>query len=97
MKCARFLKGKIPLKAMHLGQRNGLHSVIAFFHKAKWTEMAITCEINAVLRENAIGYSTVGRYLRMFALSTKETNTSIVPESEGDVNFDDFIALRLSE
>jgi hypothetical protein len=32
----------------------------------------------------------------MFVLSTKETDTPIVPESEGDFSFDHRIALMLS-
>jgi hypothetical protein len=30
-----------------------LRSVVAFFHKAKWTERAITHEMNRVLGENS--------------------------------------------
>jgi hypothetical protein len=33
----------------------------------------------------------------MFVLSTKETDTPIVPESEGDFSLDDRIALVLPE
>jgi hypothetical protein len=40
------------------------HSVAAFFHEAEWTELAITHEINRVLGENTIAYSTVGKYVR---------------------------------
>jgi hypothetical protein len=74
-----------------------LHSVVAFFHKAKWTEGSITQEINHVLGENTVSYSTLGKYVRMFVVSTKETNTFIVPGSEGDFSFDDRIALVLPE
>jgi hypothetical protein len=63
----------------------------------KWTELAITHEINRVLGKNTVSYSTVGKYVRMFVLSTKETDTRIVPESEGDLSFDYRIALMLSE
>jgi hypothetical protein len=63
-----------------------LHSIVAFFHKVKWTELAITHEINLVLGENTISYSTVGNYVRIFILSTKETHTLIIPESKGDFN-----------
>jgi hypothetical protein len=59
--------------------------------------VAITHEINRVLGENIINYSTVGKYVRMFVLSTKERDTHIVPESEGDFSFDDRITLVLSE
>jgi hypothetical protein len=40
-----------------------LHSVVAFFHKAKWTERAITHEINRVLGENTISDSRLGKYV----------------------------------
>jgi hypothetical protein len=69
-----------------------LHSVVAFFHKAKWTERAITHEINRVLGKNTISYSTLRKCVRMFVLSTKETGTSVVSESEGDFSRDDRIA-----
>jgi hypothetical protein len=39
----------------------------------------------------------VNKYVRMFALSMKETDTSVIPESEGDFSIDDGIALMLSE
>jgi hypothetical protein len=74
-----------------------LHSVVAFLHKAKWNEFAITHQINGVLGQNTISYSAVGKYVRMFALSRTETDTPIVPESEGDFGLDDRIALVLSE
>jgi hypothetical protein len=74
-----------------------LHSVIAFFHKAKWTERTITHEIDRVLGENTISYSTLGKYVRMSVLSTRETDTPIVPESEGDFSFDDCITIVLLE
>jgi hypothetical protein len=70
-----------------------LHSVVTFFHKAKWTERAITHEINRVLAEDTISYSRLGKYIRMFLLSIKETDTPIVPESEGNFSLDDHIAL----
>jgi hypothetical protein len=74
-----------------------LHSVVAFFHKAKWTERAIKHEINRVLGENTISCWTLGKYVRLFVLSTKETDTPIVPESEGDFSLDDRIAIVLPE
>jgi hypothetical protein len=39
-----------------------LHFVVAFFHRAKWTERTITHEINRLLGENNISYSTLGKY-----------------------------------
>jgi hypothetical protein len=96
MECDCFLIIKIPLKAVGQGQRNGMHHVVAFFHKAKWTKRAITYEIKGVLRESTISYLTVGKYLQMFALLMKETNTHIVPESEGGFTLEDLIALVLS-
>jgi F420-0:gamma-glutamyl ligase len=48
-----------------------------------------------VLRENTISYSILGKYIRMFVLSTRETGTVIVPESEGDSSIDIRIALVL--
>jgi hypothetical protein len=41
--------------------------------------LAITHEINRVSGENTISYSTIGKCVRMFALSTKETDTPVVP------------------
>jgi hypothetical protein len=38
-----------------------MSAAIAFFHKAKWTELAITHEINRVPGQNIINYSTVGK------------------------------------
>jgi hypothetical protein len=74
-----------------------LHSVVAFFHKAEWTELAITHEINPVLGEGAASYSTVRKYVRMLGLSRKETDIPVFPESERDFSFDNHIALMLSE
>jgi hypothetical protein len=74
-----------------------LHSVVTFFHKVKCTKRAITHEINRVLGENTISYSTLGKYVQMFVLSTKETDIHIVPESEGDFSLDDCIALVIPE
>jgi hypothetical protein len=50
-----------------------LHSVIAFFHKGKWTELATTHEIDRVMGKNTISYSAAGIYVRMFVLSTKKS------------------------
>jgi transposase len=74
-----------------------LHSVVAFFHKANWTELAITHEINRVLGENTISYSTVGKYVRKFVLAAKEADTPILSTSDADFSLDDRIALVLSE
>jgi hypothetical protein len=52
--------------------------------------------INRVLGENTISYSTVGKCVPMFSLSTKETNASVVSESDSDFSLDDCIALVLS-
>jgi DNA-binding transcriptional ArsR family regulator len=53
-------------------------------------------EINRVLGEKTISYSTVGKYVRMFILSRKETNTPNVPESHVNFSLDDRITLVLS-
>jgi hypothetical protein len=74
-----------------------LYSVVAFFHKAKWTELAITHEINHLLGKYTIGDLMVRKYVRMFALSTKETYIPVIPESEGGFSLDDRIVLVLSE
>jgi hypothetical protein len=65
-----------------------LHSVVAFFHKAKWTGRDITHEIGRVPGEDTISYSTVGTCVQMFVLSTKETDTPIVPKSETNFSLD---------
>jgi hypothetical protein len=49
-----------------------LHSVVAFFQKAEWTELAITHEINRMLGKNIIAYSTVGKYVREFICGPKD-------------------------
>jgi hypothetical protein len=74
-----------------------LRSFVACFHKVKWTELAITHEISRVLGKNIISCSTVGKYVRAFVLSTKETNTAIVLELETDFSLDARISLVLSE
>jgi hypothetical protein len=45
----------------------------------KCTGLAITQEINRLPRENTVSYSRVGKYVRMFVLSMKETDNPIVP------------------
>jgi hypothetical protein len=74
-----------------------LHSVVAFFHKAKWTEFTITHEINGVLGKNTISDSTVRKYARMLALSAKEADTHIAPKSKGNFSLHDYIVLVFSE
>jgi hypothetical protein len=74
-----------------------LPSVVAFFDKTRWTKRTVTHEMNRVLRENTLSYSTLGKYVRMFALSTKETDTPIVSESEGYFSLDDCITFVLSK
>jgi hypothetical protein len=59
-----------------------LQSVVAFFHRAKRTEFVIIHEINQVLGGNTLSDSTVGKYVWMFAFSTKEIDAPIVPESK---------------
>jgi hypothetical protein len=74
-----------------------LDSIVAFFRKANWTELTTTHGISRALEENTVNYLTVGKCVGMFALSTNETNTPVVPESEGDFSLDDSLALVLSE
>jgi hypothetical protein len=49
-----------------------LHSVVAFFQKAEWTEHAITPEINHMLGKKTIAYLTVGKYVREFICGPKD-------------------------
>lgn len=72
-----------------LRQMIDLHSVVAFFHMAKWTELAIMHEINRALGENTISDSTIGQYGRMLVCASKKLDTPIVPQSEGDCAFYD--------
>jgi hypothetical protein len=60
------------------------HSVVAFFHKAEWTKLAITHEINRMLGENTITYSTVGKYVREFICRPKDKDSVIIRQFEGD-------------
>jgi hypothetical protein len=48
-----------------------LRSAVAFFHKAKWSELGVTQGINRTLGENTISDSTVGKHLRICIFSTK--------------------------
>jgi hypothetical protein len=68
-----------------------LHSVPGFSRKTEWTELAITQEINRVLGQNMIAYSTIGKYAREFICGWKEKNSSIVRQFEGDFTLDDQI------
>jgi hypothetical protein len=70
----------MPLKYVRQSQTTNLRSVVAFVYEAKRTELAITHEINDVLGENTISDSVVGKCVRLIVLSTKETDTPIVPK-----------------
>jgi hypothetical protein len=74
-----------------------LHSVVAFFHQAEWTELAITHEISRVLGENTIAYSTVGKYVQEFICGLKNKDSFIVRQFEGDFTFDGRIVFMLAE
>jgi hypothetical protein len=74
-----------------------LHSVVAFFHKAEWTELAITHEINCMLEKNTIAYSTAGKYVREFICGPKDKDSFIVRQFEGDFALDNWIASVLAE
>jgi hypothetical protein len=74
-----------------------LHSVLAFLHKVKGTELVITRKMNGVLRENIISNSTVRKYVRMLVLSTKEADIRIVPEPKGGFSLHDRIVPMFSE
>jgi DNA-binding transcriptional ArsR family regulator len=91
------LDRKKLLKSICSGQMIDLRSLVAFLDKEKWTELAITRKIDRVLGESTLSYPTVGKYVQMFVLSTKETNTLIVPESEDDFSVQGQIALVFSE
>jgi hypothetical protein len=81
-----------------------LHSIVASFYKTKCAKLTVMHEINHVLGEDIIGYSTVGKYVWMFGCldvwmfvsSMKETNTPIAAESDGVFSLDNRIALLLS-
>jgi hypothetical protein len=74
-----------------------LNSVVAFFHKAKWSELALRYEIYCVLGENAVNYSTAGKDVRAFACASRRPDSLIVGQSESDFSRDDGIACVLSE
>jgi AraC-like DNA-binding protein len=74
-----------------------LHSVIAFFHNAEWTELAITHEINRVLGENRIADSTVGKSVREFVCGPKDNDSFTVRQFEGDFTLDDRIGSVFAE
>jgi hypothetical protein len=71
-----------------------LHSVV--LHQVEWTELAITHEINRVLRGNTIAQSTVGKYVREFICGPKEKDSFIVRQFEGDSALDDRIGSGLA-
>jgi hypothetical protein len=56
-----------------------MQSFVAFFHKAKRTGLTITHKINRLPGENMISCWTVGKYVWMFAFSTKKIDTPVVP------------------
>jgi hypothetical protein len=55
-----------------------LHSVVAFFHKAEWTELATRHEVNRLLGEKTIACFAVGRYVREFICGPKDKGSFIV-------------------
>jgi hypothetical protein len=71
--------------------------ITAFFRKVQWTKFTLTHEINHVPGEKAVGYSSVGKYLRGFICSSRHDDLSIVPESDVDFTGDDSIAFMLFE
>jgi hypothetical protein len=91
------LSEKNTLTPVRQGQVIDLHSVVAFFHKAEWTELAITHEINRVLGENTIAFYTVGKYVREFICGPEDKDSFIVRQFEGDFTLDDRIASVLAE
>jgi hypothetical protein len=73
-----------------------LHSVVAFFQKAKWTGIAIAHETNRVPGENTIGHSTVGNVFGcLFYQRKKQTRRS--SRIGSDFSLDDRITFVLSE
>jgi hypothetical protein len=66
------LDRKMPLKYVRNGQMIDRHSVVVFFRKTKWTERAITHEINCVIGENTISYSTLGNVLKCLPYQQKK-------------------------
>jgi hypothetical protein len=73
------------------------HSVVSFFHKTKWIERALTPEIHHVPGEDTISCSTLRKYVRMFVLSTKETDIPIVPQTHCDFSLNDCMTGVLPE
>jgi hypothetical protein len=74
-----------------------LHSVVAFFHKAEWTELVVTHEIRRVLGKNTIACSTVGKYVREFICGSKDKDSFIVRPFKGNFTLDDLIASVVAE
>jgi hypothetical protein len=57
----------------------------------------MTHEINRVLGENTIVYSTVGKYVREFICGPKDKDSFIIRQFEGNFTFDDWITSVLAE
>jgi DNA-binding transcriptional ArsR family regulator len=74
--------------SVHCDQKIDRHSVVAFFQKAEWTELVIMHEINRVLGENTITYSTASKYGREFICGPKDKDSFIVQKFEGDFTRD---------
>jgi hypothetical protein len=77
-KCVWFMIIKIRLRYVPEGSMIDLHSVFAFFHKAKWTELAITHEINRMLGENL---STIRPSGNMFGCLSYQLNNQTLLSS----------------
>jgi hypothetical protein len=97
MKCAGILVVEMPLQSIRQSQVIDLHPSSLSSIKRNGPSSLSRKEINRALGENTLDESTIGKYVRMFVFSVKETDTPVVPESEGDFSFDDHIALALSE
>jgi hypothetical protein len=74
-----------------------LQSVVASFHKAKWSELALMHEINCVLWQNPINYSTVGKDVRMFVCALRKPDAPIFRQSQGAFTVDNCITRVPSE
>jgi DNA-binding transcriptional ArsR family regulator len=60
-----------------------LQFVVASFHKAKWSELALMHEIDFLLRENPISCLTVGKDVWMFVWASRKPDAPILRQSEG--------------
>jgi hypothetical protein len=87
----------MTLKYVHPNQMTDLQSAVACVRKKRWSELAPGHEINCVLGENPISYSTVGKDVRMSACPSRKPDAPTVEQSEGDFSLDDRIARVLSE